>query len=170
MANHEGRTLSRLIRERSYQAGRLQLIERQLVDADAALTAAKRTRDRLRSEIRTATHHLNGLDQSIQAYDGITPADIRPVRRYGKRSATRYGVLTAALVQIFIEAEGPITTLEIRARLVEKSQFPVTTAAEQALTADQVRDAIKKLLRRGLIARLHEPSQNRVGCWMWLGR
>ena len=132
----------------------------------------KKLYDEIGQKLAKAERDMAACDLLIQRFDErLDPGLIQPINgwqgRYGKR-----GALVEAVRKI-IEGVWPdeITTTEIVWRIQIKFQFDFDTWKQKKRWQDNsLRNAIKSLLAKGEIERMHDKSAGlnaEVGRWRW---
>lgn len=169
MSNPVGNVVSRLIRQRSYAAGELKALDKQLAKAEEAIHAAKAAHRALMGERRAIVKGIAALDSEIAEQSRVQIAEIAAVKATPKRIKCRWGSINSEFVALLKSAGGPISTSEIIAHMVAKFGLPVGTASERRMTRRWATAKLQVLVRRGAIVRLHDPTDNRIGVWLWVG-
>jgi hypothetical protein len=169
MANPIGYTLSRIIRQRSYTAGELKIIEERISQAQAALREARIAHKALLKEQKHLTARLAELDAELTQRSEIEPSDIYARRPIPKRYTDRYGSVVATLVELLKESDAPLTTTQIVSVMAEKFTLPQTTASERRYARKWVTAKLRVLVKKGAVVPLHDLTDNLTGLWRWTG-
>ena len=169
MANPIGNPLSRLIRQRGYAGGELNTLDKQLEAATAALHEARFVCRNLRKSRQAIIKQMAELDVKITTQSAIRTEEIRAMRFVPKRFSCRHGSIVSELVKYLKEAGRAVTTHEIVDHMVGLFNLPVSTPQERRYARKWVTGKINLLARKGVVCRLHDPTDNLTGLWLWTG-
>jgi hypothetical protein len=169
MANPFGYPLSRLIRQRSYAAGELGSLEADLAAASATLSAARITHRALQREQQLVIRQLAELDMKIEEQSAIQVQDIRACKATPKRIKCRRGSIVSELVALLKAAGEPLSTSVVVDHMVRKFGLPTATPQDRRYTRKWTTCKLQGLVRRNAVKRLHDPTDNLTGLWLWIG-
>lgn len=129
--------------------------------------------EEVRHQLAASQAELEACDRLIRRFDErLVPEEIEPIQawqgRFGKR-----GALREALVRYVKEAyPNAISTTEIAIRAQIEFQLDFGTPnLRRAWVHSSVGGALKVLVARKVIARMHDPQVNSgmTGYWRWMG-
>lgn len=169
MANPIGYTLSRIIRQRSYAAGELKIIEERICQSQAALHEAQIAHEALLTGQKQLVTRLAELDAELIQRSEIDPSEIYARRPIPKRYTDRYGSVVATLVELLKAADAPLTTTQIVSVMADKFALPQTTPNERRYARKWVTAKLRVLVKKGAVVPLHDLTDNLTGLWRWTG-
>jgi hypothetical protein len=161
MALNISHKLARLIRDRAYAGGALRRAERQAHKLQGQLTVAE-------GEHAAASAAVAKLDEQLAAYLSIDPTQIRQIGRTPRRVQLRFGAFNAELVRYLRDAGRPVSTQEIILQMETVFSLPPAFGEERDLRRRKTARRLRGFAARGVVRRLHDPSDNQVGLWAWV--
>lgn len=162
MANHVGSTLSRLINERAYTAGRCVKLRSIRDELQAKLQTTKR-------DIKRLEARLAELDLSITTMSAIEPSDIKEIQAMPRCIVMRHGTFRREMVSFLQSAGKSVTTGEIIAHMATKFDLPLGSPADRRRTRDAIRRPLNRFHEMGVVTRLESHDDSLQGVWCWKG-
>ena len=169
MANPIGYRLSRIIRQRSYAAGELEIIEEKIRKSQVALHEVQTAHKALLKEQKQLVTRLAELDAELVQRSEIEPSEIYARRQIPKRYSDRHGSVVATLVELLKNADAPLTTTQIVDIMAERFALPRTTPNERRYARKWVTTKLRVLVKKGAVVPLHDLTDNLTGLWRWTG-
>lgn len=74
------------------------------------------------------------------------------------------------MVNFFLQADRPLSTVEIIDHMTAEFGLPRQTKAEQEYARQWTRKILKHYRRTGVIDKLPASRSNDLGYWIWIGR
>jgi hypothetical protein len=164
MARYISLDLARLIRDRAYTSGEIEKAARkaQALRSELAIVEAQHAQ---------AKAELADIDARLKDYPSIKPARIRVIKGRPRRLKLTHGAFTREMVRYLREANGPVSTYELRIHLSEVFGIQEgTTLAEREWFRKKVARRLRHIADKGALQRLHNPDANDIGVWVWIGR
>jgi DNA primase large subunit len=169
MVSPVGYLVTRLIRQRSYAGGELLRTEKKLEQATATLRAARAAHRAAKKEMQVILKRVEDLDREITERSAVDISDIYARRATPKRRTRRWGKHLAEIAELFEKTEdGILSTAEIVDHMALLYDLPQITTAERRTARRWITSKLQYLVRRGAVERLHDPSDNLLGRWVWI--
>lgn len=161
MANRNGNTLNRLIKEHAYLAGSLPAIQLKI--------------DVLRSSLEASIERLNKgndrlveLGNMISEMSEINLAEIREIKANTRRSNGAHGSIRRELIRVLQSADKPLSSGALVQYMAELFGYPMTTVEERIRARDMVRRPLNIFRTHGAVIRHPSIDGSTQGRWEWV--
>lgn len=167
-AKYISNELCLLIRERAYSRGALSALEKDESQSIADFVQLRQKIRNLRKQKQALIASIGVLDAEITSQLPVDPEDIRPILRK-PRSGSKHGAIVRTIVRVLVSSPTPVCTPDIILILVDELGWPYGTREEREIARRKVVQPLRLMAHKGVVERLHDTTQNKVGIWRWIG-
>lgn len=162
-----GAHLNRLIKERAYLTGSLEVARERLTVIEKEVTA-------LKEALTVGDARREILDQRILALSQIPLDDIRPIRAIPRISKAPHGKVIAGVIQFFQQSAGrSIRSDELQRLVASLSGCRIGIEVTKRQLKFRVANICFRLKQRGVLERLDSSKNSDTGgthsVWRWIG-
>jgi len=168
MPKYISNDLCLLIRERAYSKGALSALENEESQSVADFVQLRQKIRNLRKQKQALVASIGVLDAEITKQLPVDPEDIRSIRRK-PRSGSKHGAIVRTIVRVLVSSPTPVSTPDIVLVLVVELGWPYGTREEREIARRKVVQPLRLMVQKGVVERLHDTTQNKVGIWNWVG-
>ena len=155
--------LARLIRERAYAAGELKKAAKKAKALRLALEVAEAERMR-------AAASLLKIDVKLGKYPSIKPVLIRSIEAHPRIVELTHGAFTRELIRFLRTVQRPVSTQEIMEYQLRVFNLREgDTVQERDWFRRKTCRRLRVFASKGVLQRLHELDEGKLGLWLWVG-
>jgi hypothetical protein len=168
MAKYISNEVARLIRQRAYAKGALSSLDKEESKSLADFVQLRQALLKLRQKKKKAIAHIAKLDAEITKLLPVDPDDIRGIR-HTPHSGAKHGAIVRTIVRVLKNSSGPIQTPDIILIVVAELGWDFDTPDAREVARRRVIKPLQVMAKKGVVTRLHDATENKVGAWKWVG-